>query len=492
MRINSLFTSFLLAILLWVAIFYMCWNIFLSGIILCLCMLILILILFFNRQLWTIFLSLSIGIIVWIFIAYFDNVNKESKTTIIDRYNGLYVKQEWTVKEVYKRSQFSDQYIILKTRIWEETLAEGIFSLVSVPKNFSLHPGQKIQYMSKIYKIQDFDFVRYRNYMLSKNIYFSSKTNSIDTVENHMFWFRYFLFHSRQSMLHKIHELYPQREAIFLAGILLWAREDIPQDLKDNFNNSWLTHFIAVSGFNITLCIIFFGFLFQFFPPKIRIIWVTAWIILFALFVWLWAPVIRASIMWIIAYLFLQSWTTSRNISLLAFTAVVMILVSPLTLLYDLSFHLSFLAVIWIIYTQDFFKKVFYWAPSVFAIKEALILTLSAMVFSIPVMLFQFWQIPLLSPIANIAVTWTIPIAMLLWTISLILELIYIPLWEAWAYITWIFLRYDMLIVESFWGLDQFILKMNVWYYKNYLQALYFILLSYIVIMYHMRKIKQS
>jgi hypothetical protein len=72
------------------------------------------------------------------------------------------------------------------------------------------------------------------------------------------------------------------------------------------------------------------------------------------------------------------------------FTAVAMTLLNPFALSYDVSLHLSFLAVIGIMYTQDIFQKIFYWIPNTFAIREALVLTLAALSFSIPIMIFQF------------------------------------------------------------------------------------------------------
>ena len=100
-------------------------------------------------------------------------------------------------------------------------------------------------------------------------------------------------------------------------------------------------------------------------------------------------------------------------LSLLLLVAVAMVIWSPLILTYDVSFHLSFLAVFGILYTQDFFKRIFYFLPETLAIKEAFVLTLSALTFALPIMIFNFGQLSLLSPFANIAVTWTIPIAML-------------------------------------------------------------------------------
>ena len=99
--------------------------------------------------------------------------------------------------------------------------------------------------------------------------------------------------------------------------------------------------------------------------------------------------------------------------TVIVFTAALMSIISPLSLNYDVSLHLSFLAVIGIVYTQEIFTKIFSWIPSTFAIREAFVLTLSALSFSLPVMMFQFGQISLLAPLANIAVTWTIPLAML-------------------------------------------------------------------------------
>ena len=65
-----------------------------------------------------------------------------------------------------------------------------------------------------------------------------------------------------------------------------------------------------------------------------------------------------------------------------------MSVVSPLSLSYDVSLHLSFLAVIGIMYTQEMFQKLFSWVPNTFAIREALVLTLAALSFSLPLMIF--------------------------------------------------------------------------------------------------------
>jgi competence protein ComEC len=81
----------------------------------------------------------------------------------------------------------------------------------------------------------------------------------------------------------------------------------LPQELKTDFNNSWLTHFIAVSGFNITILIVFLTYILKYLPISIRIITITCAIGLFTILVWDTAPVVRASIMGLIWYYILMS-----------------------------------------------------------------------------------------------------------------------------------------------------------------------------------------
>jgi competence protein ComEC len=101
-----------------------------------------------------------------------------------------------------------------------------------------------------------------------------------------------------------------------------------------------------------------------------------------------------------------------------------MIILSPFSLNYDVSLHLSFLAVLGIIYTQKFFDNLFNFLPNFLEIKTAFVLTLSALVFTLPIMIFNFGQVSILAPFANIAVTWTIPIAMLFGFISILVHFV--------------------------------------------------------------------
>lgn len=443
------------------------------------------------RQIFLFSVFLSCGIILWIWVWIHHGQKVQYNIQQLHVYNGQYNTYQWQVSKVYRRSDFYDEYYIIIDKVEDEYILWNIGHLLRVPKNFILSPRQIIRYSWVMYPLEDFDGFSYKKYMLSQGIYFSTSTNIIDTISHNKNHISYKMYVFREKLLSRIADIFPARESIFLWGILFWARENIPAELKEDFNNSWLTHFIAVSGFNITLCIIFMSFIFAFFPLYIRSLFVILSIVLFSYFVGLWAPVVRAAIMWILWYIFLQSWNKTNTLTLIAFTAVSMSILSPLSLNYDVSLHLSFLAVIGIIFTQEIFTKIFSWVPSIFAIREAFVLTLSALSFSLPIMIFQFGQVSLLAPIANIAVTWTIPLAMLWWALTLIVDFISSSLWQIIWYWTWILLRYDIAMVELFWNIDGALLKLDFWPYSIYLQTLYFMMLTYILAMFHAKKKNQ-
>ncbi len=489
--INTLFTYFLVGVLAWIWWFNILEDIILSLLIIMFLCIIGITICLQFRQIFWLLIMLVIGVIVWVWFSSYKGQEMAVNMTQLDVYYGLYNSYQGKVVKVYKRSDYYDEYVINIDKIADEVFWQELLHLLRVPKNFTLEPRQVISYQWVMYPLQDFDGFAYKKFMLSQWIYFSTSTNTIDHIrhERDNMWYKMYVL--REKLLWNIVDIFPSRESIFLWGILFWARENIPQELKEDFNNSWLTHFIAVSGFNITLCIIFMSYIFAFMPVYIRSVLVIVSIVIFSLFVWLWAPVVRAAIMWILGYIFLQSWNRSNTLTLIVFTAVVMCLMSPLSLNYDVSMHLSFLAVIGIIYTQEIFTKMFSWLPSTFAIKEAFVLTLSALSFSLPVMMFQFGQISLLSPLANIAVTWTIPLAMLWWALTLIADFISPIIWQGLWFLTWILLRYDIAMVEYFGNIEWALLRVDFWAYSNYLQILYFIVLTYILALYHLKKKNQ-
>ncbi len=264
--------------------------------------------------------------------------------------------------------------------------------------------------------------------------------------------------------------------------ILIWTRSELSKELKNNFNRSWLTHIVAVSGFNITIIITFFTFLLKYFPYQLRIIFITCFVIIFTSIVWDQISVIRASIMWLIAYYFLNFGKKVNSFNFLVLLVIIFTLINPLTLNYDISFHLSFLAVLWILYTQDFFKKIFYFITDKFSIKEALIMTFSALSFTLPIVITNFWLLSIISPLTNLLVTPFIPLIMLFWIISVVCYLIYPIIWILVWFLAWICTKYVLLIINYFWSLSFSVISIDLWVYKYIAEMIYFIILIFLIL----------
>jgi competence protein ComEC len=440
-----------------------------------------------KKQYLLLFLFSIIFFSLWVWISNY-NLNKlEKNNKILTKYYNNNTNISFIIDWINKITEWNIQYIASVKQIEDTNIK--IKAIIVTDKNIKFEKWNIIQSKTKLYKFKNFNWFSYKEYMLSKNIYFKAYiynykkiwNKDINIIEKKIINFR-------KKVLKSIYEIYPKEEAIFLWWILIWARELLPKDLQQDFNNSWLTHFIAVSWFNITILIIFITYIIQYFPIWFRTIIITLSIILFTILVWDTAPVIRAATMWLIWYYILISWRKWNILSIIILTSVLMIIYSPLSLNYDVSLHLSFLAVLWIIYSQNFFEKIFSFLPNFLEIKTAFTLTLSALVFTLPIMIFNFGQVSILAPFSNIAVTWTIPLAMIFGFLSILVHFVY-PLW--WIiiwYITWIFLKWDIIVVHFFWNLEWALLKINIWTYSTHLEILYFIILIFLIIWFRKRE----
>lgn len=463
--INNIFEynfSFKVLIILWVLFF--------------------IYLLFYKKFLYYLFIII-LWWIIWLYFSQINIINISSKNNFLEKYNNQKNNYILEIKELTKKEADKNQYSSKIHSINDIKLNNELSIIINITSTYNLNIWDKITTNSKLYLLKNSSDFKYKDFMNTKNIYASMNIYNFDTIWNiPKNKIKIYAKNIRETFLDIIYKIYPKNEAIFLWWILLWARESLSDEIKEDFNNSWLTHFIAVSWFNITILIIFIWYLVKYFPRIIQIIIIWWFIIFFVLIVWDTAPVVRAAIMWLLWYIILLSWRKWHWYTLLIFTAWIMVLYSPYSLNYDISLHLSFLAVLWIIFTQEFYKKIFKWVTETLAIKEALVLTFAALTFTLPLMLFNFWQVSILSPFANISVTWTIPIAMLLGFISIIVYFVSPLFWEIIWYFTWLLLKFDMLMVDFFWNLEFSVFKYDFWIYKTEFLILYFIISVFILL----------
>lgn len=478
-------------------IFYLTWiltnnffeNISYSFIVLLIIELFFLVVLLKYKKFFSLALFFVVFFSLWIFVSKI-NLDKINENIV---FSSQFLEKAEIIAEIQEVKEVESENIVYKWKIISinnQKPENKIFAEVFINyKNEKKKKWTIIKSTSKPYFYKDFNNFSYKNYMISNGFYFKYYANYFDIIwKNEINIIEEKIISLREKLLETIKKIYPENEAIFLWWILLWAREELPDELKQNFNNSWLTHFIAVSWFNITILIVFFSIFIKYLPKFLQIPIMSIIIFLFVLLVWFTPPVVRAWIMGFLGYLVLQNGRQANIIAIWILTLIIMVSLNPFSINYDVSLHLSFLAVIWIVFTEKFFNKFFSFLPNFFEIRTAISITLSALVFTIPVMIFSFWQLSYISPISNLLVSWNIPFAMLLWFLSVIWYLIFDKIWLFFWFFTYLLLRWNIEVVNFLWSKDFLVLKTDFWEYKWYYQIIFLIIIWFIVIFFKKEK----
>lgn len=323
----------------------------------------------------------------------------------------------------------------------------------------SLYPryeyGDELKVVCEIKKPEASEDFRYDMYLARYGVFaecMSAQVKKIDE-DGGNFVFRG-IFGFKNVVASKIGQLWHEPYASFMAGLLYGYRGGLGE-LNDMFSRTGITHIVAISGYNITIIVsILITFCVQVYIPRKKAFWIiVGGIILFVLFTGASASVVRAGIMGIIVLLSKQTGRLSRIGNVLLLTAVVMVLQNPLVLVWDAGFQLSFISTCGLVYLSPLFVQWFKKLPEKFGIKESLISTLSAIMATLPLILFQFGRLSIVAPVVNILVLWIIPYLMLIGFVATVFGFVFFPLGQVLAWVGLVGLKYIVFVVKWFSGL---------------------------------------
>jgi competence protein ComEC len=129
----------------------------------------------------------------------------------------------------------------------------------------------------------------------------------------------------------------------------------------------------------------------------------------------------RAGLMGFLVLWALKLGRINKITNSLVLAAAIMLLINPKLLRDDVGFQLSFLALAGLVYVYPIFEV--FWKkiklPRLKGVSDALLITLAAQVFTLPVLAYNFSQISLIAPLANLAVLWVLPVL----TVSILIAL---------------------------------------------------------------------
>ena len=416
-----------------------------------------------------------------------DKLHEIERITHIFQEESIFFTQpvfiQGTLKEKVSENTTSTRYIVRNLIIGTQQFPDHIGILIAFPESRWKAINDMISFTGVLSLPIKRDMFDYQKYLLIDNVYALTQATFPDKIGNRPSSFILnFVRDIRTRIFSLIRDIYPRESAQLLEWILIWERADLSQETKTQFNRSGLTHIIAVSGFNITIIIIFLSFIFRSFPVWIRLFSVCSCIVFFTLLVGFQISVLRASVFGLIGYIVLLAWSRVRSFSLLCFIATVFTVINPLILNYDVSFHLSFLAVFWLLFFGNFFNRIFWWLPSWFGFREALTMCLAAMVFTLPILLVNFWQVSLISPIANIAIVPFIPMVMLGGFFSIVVALFSTQMGIIAWFPTWLWLSYILDTVAWFGNLSYASIVVDLGIYTYIFEIGYLLIIIFLIV----------
>lgn len=431
---------------------------------------------------------LLFGVLILFFVsARVQNVTPKNNPDWWGNYTGKNVKEEFVIQNEPKVSGKSQ-----------------IFLVKSVDKK----PRGNIEVSTNQFPQKQFgDIVRIDGkllpidqnlgYMKSQQIVARISYPKIDTnqsaaysslTESYYYNIRGHLIDLKNSYVEKTGQILPEPEAGLLSGIIFGTKAELSTALLSILAITGTVHIIALSGYNITIVAKGSQYLTNGLNRNLAFLVPVLGITLFVLATGLSASVVRAAVMGTMLLLAARLGRQSDALNAVLFASVLMAIVNPYIVLYDIGFQLSFAAVGGIIFLQPVIEKYFQRLGNI--VGPILAGTVAAQIFSWPVIAYYFGRVSLVGIVANALILPLIPLIMLLGFVVVTIGFASLGIAKILGSIVWFLLYYTIKVNEILAGV-----KLASLNYQNpsiYLVIGYFLLLLEVTYFLNQRRKKSE
>lgn len=356
-----------------------------------------------------------------------------------------------TIKSIDNRSSGQKATVAVKSlrSAVEQSAVNGLV-LVSLPLYPEYNYGDSVKvkcFLKRPGLIEDFD---YGKYLAKSGIYVYCGFGEVSRLESAPPSLLKLFYNFKIYLLKSLNASISEPQVSLLRGILLGDGRGLPEKYALMFADLGLTHVIAISGDHIAIIAVTLLELFILFGvSRRRAFWPLAIIIFFYVaLVGAPASAVRSAIM-ALAVMYAQViGRASRGDRALVLAATIMILINPLILMSDVGFQLSFMAVWGLGHISPLFNKKLQNWPDLLRIKEILIATLSAQIATLPLLLYYFGKLSLISVVANIVILPVIPFLTIYGLANLVVSAIYLPLGQILGWVSWLICAYWIEVSE--------------------------------------------
>lgn len=346
----------------------------------------------------------------------------------------------------------NNKKVIVETKIGEEKTK----ILISVNLDEDLRYGDGINFEGKLEKPEnfitdqgkEFDYI---NYLRKDGIFYTMRYPKIEIVShNNGNFIKSTLFSVKEKFLEKLNLSIKEPESLLMGGLILGEKSAFDETLRQSFVDTGTIHIIALSGYNVTIVAEWVMKLFSIFPKNFGLGVGIITILLFVLMTGGSSTAIRAGTM---AGLALFARLIGRNYNIgraLLLAGILMILLNPMILRFDVSFQLSFIATIAVIYFSPRIEKYFLWVTTRFGLRDIISVTCACYIFVLPFILYKMGNLSLVALPANILILPFIPLTMILGFLSGFAGLLSYFLSVPFGFVSYLFLHYELFIINFF------------------------------------------
>ncbi len=424
-------------------------------------------------------LLVSCGVLfVFLGIFRFHHKDIREPKTIFDDIVGSEVQFEGVIQQDPDRRENNQRVIVgfegvdvlVSTELYPEFTYGDLVQVSGVlekPENFKTDIGK------------EFDYIHY----LSKDsIYYTISYGDVTLVSSgHGSGFMSVVLKTKHTLLNTLEKIIPPPQSSLLGGLLLGTKQSLGKDLEQRFIDTGLIHIVVLSGYNVTIVAEAIMRLLSFLPLVASVATGSLAIVLFALMTGAGATIVRASIMAIIALIARATGNAFHMTRALMFAGFLMVLHNPYILYFDLSFQLSFLATLGLIYLSPLFEKYFQWLPKKFGLREIASATLATQIFVLPFILYTMGTLSLIAPFTNLLVLPFVPLTMffgfLTGLVGLLSPIVAIPF----GFVVNVLLKFEIAVVTLFSKLQFAVMEV-----KNF--PLWLALVVYLIIFWFLYK----
>jgi len=327
--------------------------------------------------------------------------------------------------------------------------------LVTTQRYPAYQYGDKLEIKGKLETPPVFEGFNYQQHLQKEGIYSVMSWPEIELVGkgfgNSLMTL---LFSFKNKFQETANDFISPPQSGILEALIFGEEENLSKEWKEKLNLTGTRHIAAVSGMNITiLAFLILNFLlFLGFWRQQAFYLAIFLLILYILMIGAPPSAVRAGIMGGLLMTAQYFGRLSGAVRAITFAAFFMLFVNPLILRLDIGFQLSFLATFGLIYLQPSFFSWFKFLPNpkFFPLRMTLSATLAAQIFTLPILVYNFGQIPLISPITNILIVpFLAPITILIFVFGLA-GMIFWSLGFVLSWFTWLSLTYIISIVDWF------------------------------------------